>query len=89
MKVTTNEMQQRGITFQVAPVKRIRLSVGKLNDAGNDVSLNEKKLYIYNVATGEYTFLRKVNGMFIMDLWIKKDDFSVGGKGGLGFTRRG
>ena len=86
IKIRTQENQDRGIVFQIAPVTKVLLSVGRLSEQGNDVNLNSDDPHIRNKATQEVTRLRKSNGMFILDMWVK---VFVEEEIESGFTRQG
>ena len=67
----TREGQSRGISFQVAPVRKPLMSVAKMNEAGNDVNLRGSNPHIMNIKTKEITALRREGKTFILDLWVK------------------
>jgi hypothetical protein len=66
----TREGQARGITFQVAPVRKPLISVAKMADAGNDIFLTSDKPHIIN-KNGQSTALRREGKTFILDLWVR------------------
>ena len=82
VKFQTMEGATKKIRFQAAPVKRTLVSVAKLVEAGNEVKLEKKNPRIVNEATGEITYLKYRNGMFILQMWVKNEQTASG------FTRQ-
>ena len=60
LRMKTSEGHGRGMTVQVAPVRKPLLSTDRLNDAGNDVMLRMYKPYIKHIKTGEVTDIKRV-----------------------------
>ena len=71
---------------QICDVNKNLLSVRRVTQAGNRVVLEEDGGYIEDKATGEKTWLKEQNGMYVLKLWVKKG----GGKPeNAGFPRQG
>ena len=70
LRLKTSEGHGRGMTVQVAPVRKPLLSTDRLNDAGNDVMLRKYKPYIKNVKTGEVTDIKRVGRAYTVDMWV-------------------
>ena len=68
--VRTSEGHERGTNWQVADVRRPLMSVGRMTQAGNRVSLSQEDPHILNVKTGQITKLRKEGNVFVVDLWV-------------------
>ena len=58
------------MTMQVANVKKVLVSVGKVTDANNRVVFDNDGSYIENKSTKERTPLRKENGVYTMEIWV-------------------
>ena len=63
------EGHKRSMTWTVAPVRKALIGVGKLVESGNDVIFG-KFPRIINIKTGQTTKMRRVNGIYHVDLWI-------------------
>ena len=70
----TEEGISRGITAQVADVNKALLSVKKIVVAGSRVVFDEES-YIEDRTTGEVTWLREEQGMYMLKLWVENEDF--------------
>ena len=61
--------------FQVCPVTKALGSVSKMVQSGHrvvfDSAENGEGSYIQNRATGNKTYLREENGVFVLDVWVK------------------
>ena len=68
----TEEGLEKEMTLQVADVNQGLLSVSKAMKAGNRVVFDEAGSYIESKRTGDKTWMRERNGMFIMKLWVKR-----------------
>ena len=61
------------LTLQVCDVNQGLLSVAKLVQAGNRVVFDEDdSSFIENKSSGERTWLKPRNGMYIMKLWVER-----------------
>ena len=61
--------------LQVAEgLKTALFSVSKLERSGNTVVFDEERSFIYNRCTNSYTPLRKHNGAYVIDIWVKQSD---------------
>ena len=67
----TTEGQKRRISWEVCPVKKPLISVARLSDAGNKVTMSRNEAYITNKRTGEVTHLRRVRNTWVPDMWIR------------------
>ena len=67
----TSEGQKRRISWEVCPVKKPLLSVARLSDAGNEVTMGKAEAYITNKKTGAVTHLRRVRNTWVLDMWIR------------------
>ena len=68
---TGNEMRAK---FQVADVTRPLLSVAAICDKGNYITMGPGGGRITNMATKRETYFRRDNGIYVLDLWVKKSD---------------
>ena len=64
---------ERNITAQVCDVNKSLLSVKKVVDAGNRIVFDETGSYIEEKATGNKMWLREENGMYMLNMWVKKN----------------
>ena len=71
----TQEGTTRTITAQVCDVNKALLSVKKVVSAGNRVVFDEEGSYIQDKLTGEIMDLREDNGMYMLNMWVKKGPF--------------
>ena len=69
----SEECIERGITAQVCEVNKALLSVRKVMAAGNRVVFDEEGSYIQDKVTGEVMWLRESGGMFMLNMWVKKE----------------
>ena len=56
----------------MADVSKVLASVSKICECGSRVLFDEAGSYIEDKRTGEKTSLRKRNGVYVMDMMIKK-----------------
>ena len=75
----TAEGHVRKIAWEVCPVKRPLLSVGKMTRTGNVAWFGEDKAFIKNLESGETTWLRKQRNAWMLDIWIKKPEENQSG----------
>ena len=68
--ILTKDKLLRWLTVQVAEVKKILGSLGKNNDAGQEVRYRKDGSYIMDIATGEKLELTRSRGTFKFDAWI-------------------
>ena len=66
------EGQERAITAQVCEVNKALLSVKKVLTAGNKVVFDAEGSFIEDKTTGERMWLKEDNGMFMLNMWVKK-----------------
>ena len=60
--------------MQVADVKKLLTAVSAICDSGNKVVFDNEGSYIESKATGQRTQLRRENGVYRFDMWVKKID---------------
>jgi hypothetical protein len=77
-EVMTDDGRKLSITWQITKVTKPLLSVDRLVEGGNEVSLTKTFPYIKN-KDGWVTPLRRKNRMFEVDLWVQD---------GKGFSRQ-
>ena len=70
----TSDGIQRCITFGSARVVELRISMQKVDRAGNMVVLNEKNPHIRNTGDGTMIKLGVRNRMYTLDTWICLDE---------------
>ena len=83
MAFSIDEGQDLKIMVQEANIGKLRLSVDKLVEHGNEVSLTKKNPHIKNVKTGRVTKLIRRRGQFTLRMYIQKKSSSQA------FTRQG
>ena len=66
----TDDGQLKGMTFQVAKVSKPLGAVSRICDAGHTVVFKAGAGCIINDATGEQTWLRRENGVYVLDAWV-------------------
>jgi hypothetical protein len=81
-KMSTDDGLPLQVCWQVTKVVKPLLSVSKLTSNGNVVILDKNHPRIVG-ADGQFTWLRRVNGTYECDLWIKEDQ-----KKKAGFVRQ-
>ena len=72
VKMATDDGLPLQVRWQVTKVVKPLLSVSKLTSNGNVVILDKNHPRIVG-ADGQVTWLRRVNGTYECDLWIKED----------------
>ena len=85
VKGLNDKGQNVGITIQMANIKKVLGSVSKMNDAGNTVIFSKGRSVVVpdpdsrlvsqvlqSVAEDDVTELRRENGTFKFDIWVKK-----------------
>ncbi len=65
-----------GMTCQVCDVKGPLGSVRRICQAGNRVIFDDNQSFIENKATGIKTPITQENGMYYLNVWVKKEGFS-------------
>ena len=76
----------------VADVTKVLASVARMCESGNRVVFDEEGSYIECKATKEKTPIQKRNGVYVVDMWVKKREVNaVGGESEQNetFTRLG
>ena len=68
----TEEGVEKKLVMQVCDVNQGLISASKLAAAGNKVVLDEEMSYVENKKSGQKTWLRHRNGMYIMSLWVRR-----------------
>ena len=66
---TENGIEKKS-RVKVGDIKKTLISVSRLNDCGYEAYLKRNRPCIVNTRTGEYTPLKRVNGMFVLTMWI-------------------
>ena len=61
--------------FAVAYVNKTLAAVGSMCDGGNTVNFDSKGGEIRNIRTGRKIYMKRENGVYTFDLWVKKRDF--------------
>ena len=85
VKGMNDKGQNVGITIQMANIKKVLGSVSKMNDAGNTVIFSKGRSVVVpdpdsrlvsqvlqSVSEDDVTELRRENGTFKFDIWVKK-----------------
>ena len=88
----TNPGKEIKMNMVVADVTKVLASVAKMVECGNTVVFDENGSYVLHKKTGVRTPIEKRNGMFVIDMWVKKpiDAMSVAREPSeSGFTRLG
>ena len=68
----TDEGAEKKMALQVRDVNQGLLSVSKVAGAGNRVVFDEQGSYIENKSSGQISWLKERNGMYILSLWVKR-----------------
>ncbi len=90
VKGLTSEGNNASMTFQVADVKGALGSVHRICEAGNRVMFDDEGSYVECKKTGTRSVIDKVNGVYYLYIWCKKQGFGVDAVNEiLGFTRQG
>ena len=76
----TEEGHERNMLFQVCDVTKPLASVSKICKKGHKVVFEEGCSYIQNLYTGDITWLREENGVFVMDVWLPPLSFQGPGQ---------
>ena len=69
----SEEGVMRNVTAQVCEVNKALMSVRKVIVAGNRVIFDEEGSYIESKSTGERMQRREEGGMFMLKMYVKKD----------------
>ena len=82
VNATTEEFQPRACVFQVAKVSKPLLSAGQVTKAGFLAILDGpgQESYLLHKKSGSRTKLKLDNGVYVLDLWIKKPGFERQGR---------
>ena len=75
----TTQGEKMSVKFQVTQVTRPLIAVSKLTEAGHDVNLHKKGGTIRNHASGKVTTVRKVDGVYVLDIWVRCTPASLPG----------
>ena len=77
VKATTEEFQARACVFQVAKVAKPLLSAAQVTKAGFIAILDgpNHESYLLHKKTGSRTSLKLDNGVYVLDLWVRKPGF--------------
>ena len=67
----TKKGKQLNMVMQVAEVKKLLVSVGKVTAANNRVVFDDDGSYIENKSNGERTKIEKENGVYTLEFWVK------------------
>ena len=68
----TEDGVEKKLVLQVCAVNQGLISASKLAAAGNRVLLGENESYVENKTSGHRTWLIHRNGMYIMQLWVRR-----------------
>ena len=66
----TGDKQLRQMTFQVAKTTKALASVSKIVGNGNAVVFDSEGSYILNKQSGDVTWLREENGVYLLDMQV-------------------
>ena len=66
----TDEGEQRDMLFQVCDVTKPLASVSRICKKGHRVVFEDGCSYIENLYSGDVTWLREENGVYVMDIWL-------------------
>ena len=72
LTAVTEEGTSKKMVLQVCDVNQGLLSVSKATAAGNRVIFDDDGSYIENKVSGERTWLKKQNGMYMLKLWVER-----------------
>ena len=75
----TTQGEKMSVKCQVTQVTRPLIAVSKLTEAGHDVNLHKKGGTIRNHASGKVTSVRKVDGVYVLDIWVRSAPASLSG----------
>ena len=68
----TEEEGQKAVTAQICAVTKNLLSVHGMTRNGHRVVFDEDGSYIEDKASGERSWMRQENGMYMLKLWVSK-----------------
>ena len=68
----TEEDGQKAVIAQVCVVTKNLLSVSGMTRNGHRVVFDDDGSYIEDKASGEKSWMHKVNGMYMLKLWVSK-----------------
>ena len=71
--VVTEEGRNKKICWQIAPVHKPLMAVGKICDQENICVFGKRGGFIRSNETGELTTFWRKNGIYVMRMWMKKD----------------
>ena len=69
----TEDGEARRIVAQVCDVNKPLLSVRRALEGGNRVVFEKGASYIENTATGKVTWMEEKEGMYVVRLWVPRD----------------
>ena len=72
IRFRTDQQKDKAVMFQVTDVRRPLLSANRLRQKGYDVLLTSNPKLV-NTKTGEVIELIEKNGLFLLNMWVKKD----------------
>ena len=72
LPLTTNNGCNADLTFQVADVSKTLASVSRICDKGNRVVFIKGGGVIQNLRTGIITPVRRRGGIYVLDLWLDR-----------------
>ena len=65
----------RRMVYQMAEVTRPLTAASKVCDAGHEIRLRKDGGEVVDLRTGERTTVKRVNNVYVMELWVKAGDF--------------
>ena len=68
----TEEGGARGVTAQICAVNKNLMSVSKITAHGNRVIFDDEGSYIEDKETGEKTWMHRVQGMYMLEMWVSR-----------------
>ena len=63
------------MTMQVADVTKVLASVSRMTKANNRVVFDSEGSYILNNTTNRRTPLTEKNGVYVVNVWVKKEGY--------------
>ena len=75
----TEEGGERAVVAQVCAANKNLMSVSAIARNGNRVVFDDDGSYIEDKASGEKTWMHKVDGMYVLKLWVSKKSSKAAG----------
>ena len=68
----TEEGGHRGVVAQICAVNKNLMSISKIAKQGNRVVFDDDGSYIEDKTSGERTWMHKVDGMYMLKMWVSR-----------------